>query len=124
MSKKGNGVGAGIISKFESDIEIVGDVSFSGELHLQGRINGNVVAPGESTAALYVQPRSEVVGEIRAPNLVIAGKVSGDIFSTRRLTVKANAEVVGNIHYSEMLIEEGASINGTLVALGRLDENI
>ncbi len=116
--------GAGSASLFEADIEIVGDVSFSGELYLQGRVNGNIVAPGESSASLFLQERSEVIGEIRAPIQVISGKVSGDIFSTRRVTLKSSAEVVGNIHYSEILVEQGASINGTLVALGQLEENI
>ncbi len=122
MSKKASV--AGSASLFEADIEIVGDVSFSGELYLQGRVNGNIVAPGESMASLYLQQRSEVIGEIRSPNLVVSGKVSGDIFSTRRLTLKSTAEVVGNIHYSEMLVEEGATVNGTLVTLGQLEDNI
>ncbi|PID49239.1 MAG: hypothetical protein CR991_07605 [Proteobacteria bacterium] len=122
MSKKASV--AGSASLFEADIEIVGDVSFSGELYLQGRVNGNIVAPGESMASLYLQQHSEVIGEIRSPNLVVSGKVSGDIFSTRRLTLKSTAEVVGNIHYSEMLVEEGATVNGTLVTLGQLEDNI
>lgn len=40
MAKKG----AGAASLFEADIEIVGDVSFAGELYLQGRVNGNIMA--------------------------------------------------------------------------------
>ncbi len=116
--------GAGAASLFEADIEIVGDVSFAGELYLQGRVNGNITAPGESSASLFLQEHSEVIGEIRAPMLVVSGKVSGDIFSTRRITLKSTADVVGNIHYSEILVEQGASINGTLVSLGQLEENI
>lgn len=104
-------------SLLERDIEIVGDISFSGDLYLQGRINGNVVAPLESAAALYLQEGSEVIGEIRAPSVVVAGKVSGDLLVTNRLSLKSSAEIIGNIHYTEILMEQGASVNGVLTCL-------
>ncbi|MFM2318373.1 MAG: polymer-forming cytoskeletal protein [Thiothrix sp.] len=120
MAKKG----AGAASLFEADIEIVGDVSFAGELYLQGRVNGNIMAPGESGASLFLQEHSEVNGEIRAPTLVVSGRVAGDIYSTRRVTLKSSADVVGNIHYAEILVEEGASVNGMLVSLGQAEQKL
>ena len=108
-------------SQLDADIEVVGDVSFRGELYLQGRVNGNIVAPIDSTAALYLQEGSEVTGEIRAPTIIIAGKVSGDIFASQRLTLKTSAEVAGNVHYSEIQVEQGATVNGSLMSLGRPD---
>ena len=113
--------GAGAASLFETDIEIVGDVSFGGELYLQGRVNGNLVAPNDSNASLFLQDSSEVIGEIRVPLIVVSGKVSGDIFSTRRISLKSSAEIVGNIHYAEIHVEQGASINGSLVSLRELE---
>lgn len=109
--------GAEAASLFEADIQIMGDISFAGELYLQGKVNGNIAAPSESNASLFVQEHSEVNGEIHSPLLVVSGKVSGDIFSTRRVTVRASAEVTGNIHYAELLVEQGASINGQLISL-------
>lgn len=109
-------------SLLETDIEIVGDIAFQGELYLQGKVSGNIVAPVESDAALYLQEPSQVVGEIRAPQLVIAGKVSGDIFASRRVFIKATAEITGNIHYSEIQVEGGASIDGALMALGKPED--
>ncbi len=119
MTKKNSGTGSA--SLFETDIEIVGDVSFAGELYLQGRVNGNLVAPNDSNASLFLQDNSEVIGEIRVPLLVVSGKISGDIFSTRRISLKSTAEVVGNIHYAEIHVEQGATINGSLVSLRELE---
>lgn len=94
---------AGAASLFEADIEVVGDVSFAGQLYLQGRVNSNIMAPGESGSSL-LQEHSEVNGEIRAPTLVVSGRVAGDIYSTRRFTLKSSADVVGDVrHYTEML---------------------
>ncbi|MDX9987325.1 polymer-forming cytoskeletal protein [Thiothrix unzii] len=108
-------------SVLEHSVEIVGDISFNGNLYLQGRVNGNVVAPVDSTATLYVQEGSEIVGELRAPTIVVAGKIAGDVFVSRHISLKASANVVGNIHYTELQIEEGASVNGTLTCLSATD---
>lgn len=104
-------------SLLEKDLEIVGDISFQNNLYIHGRVNGNIVAPTDSRAALYVQEDSEVIGEIRAPSIVIAGKVSGDIFVSQRLSLKASAIIVGNIHYNEIHMDQGAEINGVLSCL-------
>lgn len=109
-------------SLLEKDLEIVGDISFQNNLYIHGRVNGNIVAPLDSRAALYIQEGSEVIGEIRAPLIIVSGKVSGDIFAARRVSLKASAEVIGNIHYSEMQVEEGADTNGILTCLNSLEK--
>ncbi len=104
-------------SLLEQNVEIVGDVAFNGNLYIQGKINGNVSAPTESNAALFVQEGSEIIGEIRTPVVVVSGKVAGDIFAAQRISLRASANVVGNIHYTELQIEEGASVNGILTCM-------
>lgn len=104
-------------SLLEQNVEIVGDISFNGNLYIQGRVNGNIVAPADSSAALYIQSGSEVIGELRAPTVIVAGKIAGDVFASRRISLKAGAEVIGNIHYAELQIDEGASVNGILTYL-------
>lgn len=104
-------------SLLEKDLEIVGDISFQNNLYIHGRVNGNIVAPSDSRATLYIQEGSEVTGEIRAPVVIIAGKVSGDIFAVRRVSLKPTAQVSGNVHYVEMQMDEGAEINGNLTCL-------
>ena len=106
-------------SQFDTDISIVGDVAFHGNLYLQGRVSGNIVAPIDSNASLHLQEGSEVTGEIRAPTIIIAGKVAGDIFASVRVTLTSSANVTGNVHYSEIKVEQGATINGSLMSLGK-----
>jgi cytoskeletal protein CcmA (bactofilin family) len=104
-------------SLLEKDLEIVGDISFKNNLYIHGRVNGNVAAPIDSRATLYIQEGSEVIGEIRAPVIIVAGKISGDIFASSRLSLKSSSQVTGNIHYAEMQMEEGADTNGVLTCL-------
>lgn len=108
---------ASTASLLEKDLEIQGDIAFENNLYLHGRVNGNIIAPVEGRATLYIQEGSEVHGELRAPLIFIAGNVFGDIFCSRRLTLKTTACVNGNIHYTEMQIDEGAEINGVVACL-------
>lgn len=104
-------------SLLEKDLEITGNIAFQNNLYVHGKVNGNITAPASSRATLYIQEDSEVTGEIRAPVVIIAGKISGDIFAARRVTLKAAAQVNGNIHYAEMQVDEGAEINGSITCV-------
>ncbi|MGV6810588.1 MAG: bactofilin family protein [bacterium] len=104
-------------SFLEQDVQLTGDLSFSGALYISCNVNGNLIAPMDSEAILYVQEAAQVTGEIRVPRLVVAGKVFGDIFVPDRATIKSTAVINGDIHYSEMELATGADINGTLAVV-------
>jgi cytoskeletal protein CcmA (bactofilin family) len=104
-------------SFLEQDVQLSGDLSFSGALYISCNVNGNLIAPMDSEAILYVQEAAQVTGEIRVPRLVVAGKVFGDIFVPDRATIKSTAVINGDIHYSEMELATGADINGTLAVV-------
>jgi len=108
MSKRPNS------SFINSDVQMLGDLSFSEDLHLSGKVTGNVVAPADSNATLYIQADSIIDGEIRVPNIVILGCVIGDIFAGHYLEIASNAKVTGNINYRSMQIDLGAEVNGKL----------
>lgn len=107
-------------SLLEKDLEIVGNISFQNNLYVHGKVNGNIAAPMDSRAALYIQGDSEVIGEIRAPLVIVSGKISGDVFASRRISLKSTAQINGNIHYLEIQMDEGAEINGVLVSMNSI----
>jgi len=107
-------------SLLEKDLEIVGNVAFQNNLYVHGKVNGNISAPMDSRAALYIQADSEVTGEIRAPLVIVSGRICGDVFASRRISLKSTAQVMGNIHYSEIQMDEGAEINGVLASLNSI----
>jgi cytoskeletal protein CcmA (bactofilin family) len=109
-------------SLLEKDLEIVGNISFQNNLYVHGKVNGNIVAPTDSRAALHIQGDSEVIGEIRAPLVIVSGKISGDIFASKRISLKSTAQITGNIHYTEMQMDEGAEINGILTCVNSISD--
>jgi cytoskeletal protein CcmA (bactofilin family) len=104
-------------SFIESDVQMLGDLSFSGEFYLSGKVTGNIVAPTGSDATLYIQADSVVDGEIRVPNVIVSGCIIGDIFAEKRLEVATHAKITGNVHYMLLKIDLGAEVNGRLARL-------
>lgn len=92
---------------------IRGDVRFSGALHLDGRIEGAVLAEGEK-AVFTLSEHGQVQGEIHAPHAIINGQVQGDIHAGERLELAALARIVGDVHYRTLEMAAGAQVNGRM----------
>ena len=101
-----------LISKGTS---IVGDVHFSGDLQVEGRVKGNILVEGGNDAKLVIADKGIVEGEIRVPMVVINGKVIGNVYSSKHLELAAKAVVEGNVHYQLIEMVKGAQVNGSLV---------
>ena len=94
---------------------IKGDVEFKGGLHVDGVIHGNVLAqPGEE-CWLSVSNSGVVEGEVRVPNVLLNGRVLGDVFAVQRVELGTTAQVEGNVHYTLIEMALGAQVNGKLV---------
>jgi cytoskeletal protein CcmA (bactofilin family) len=104
-------------SILRADTKLTGDLFFSGRLHVFGSITGNIISNKDADSYLVLEQGSEVSGEIRASNILIHSQISGDIFSYNRLSLKSTAIIQGNIHYKELEMEQGATINGNLSAI-------
>lgn len=115
----GNGAasrGTAVDTLIGRQTEILGDVRFSGGLHVDGRIRGSVTAqPGDTTASLSVSDTGQVEGDVRVPNIRLNGTVNGDVSASEKLVLAAQARVTGNVHYKLLQMEPGATINGQLI---------
>ena len=106
--------GTSITTLIAQGTVIRGNVSFSGGLHVDGRIEGAVQAEG-SDATLTLSENGSVQGEVHVPNAVINGKVVGDLHIANRLELANAARVEGNIHYCVLEMNAGAQINGKMI---------
>lgn len=104
-----------------SNVVINGDVNFSGGIQIDGKVVGNVIASEQKGSIVRITDQGVVVGEIRGPNVIINGKVDGDVYSTEHLELAANAVVTGNVHYNLIEMVMGSSVNGSLVHMGELE---
>ncbi|MFP5357951.1 MAG: polymer-forming cytoskeletal protein [Gammaproteobacteria bacterium] len=95
--------------------EVLGDVRFSGGLHVDGKIKGKVVANADKNATLSVSESGSIEGNVRVPNIVLNGQVVGDVHASERIQLAARARVTGNVYYKIIQMEGGATVNGQMV---------
>lgn len=89
-----------------SDVIITGNVSASVDLHVDGRIEGDL-----SCASLVQGQESLIKGAIIAETARLAGTVDGAI-TCRDLTVQSTARINGDVTYENLTIEQGSQIEG------------
>lgn len=111
-----------IASQLEADIELVGDLSFSGLLQVKGNIYGNIISPADSEATLLIEQGATITGEIRVPYIQIKGKVTGNVFASNRINIKAGSTIIGDVHYNEIELDQGAHLSGHLISIVDTEE--
>ncbi|RLA20008.1 MAG: cell shape determination protein CcmA [Gammaproteobacteria bacterium] len=97
--------------------EIVGDVTFSGGLHIDGVVKGNVTGTEDSDAVLTLSELGSIEGEVRVPVIILNGAIKGDVFASERVELASKARVTGNVSYNLIEMAVGAEVNGKLAHL-------
>lgn len=113
--KGGRGRRARIETLVGPQTEVHGDIRFSGGLHVDGTVKGNVVADADGEAVLTVSQAGCIEGEVRVPTVVLDGRVNGDVHAAERVELAAHARVTGNVYYNLIEMSVGAAVNGKLV---------
>jgi len=103
----GNGTMAGSsFSVLGPDIAINGDLTATADLHVDGRIDGDI-----KCAALVQGEPSEITGAVVAQSVRVAGRIRGSI-TAGALVILKTARIEGDITYGALTIEEGAQVDG------------
>jgi len=93
----------------------------SGVIRIDGRFSGTVDIDGH----VILGETGLVSGEIRADSALFAGKYQGNLFIRGTLHMTATAVLTGAIETGKLIIDEGATINGTCnVTNGVVQEKI
>jgi len=106
---------AGKTTMIAQGTELKGDIVFEGGLLVEGCIRGNVTAEPGSDALLRLSEVGRIDGEINVPNVVINGKVTGNVFSSGHVELAAKAVVNGDVHYNLIEMVMGSEVNGSLL---------
>jgi cytoskeletal protein CcmA (bactofilin family) len=91
-----------------------GDVTFTGGLRIDGRVQGNVVAANSEPSTLVLSEQAKVDGEIRVSHMVINGTVNGPLIANDYVELQPKARVVGDVTYKTLEMHVGAVIQGRL----------
>lgn len=91
------------------DTEFRGTVGFTGELQLNGRLEGEILS---EDGTLIIGDTALVKADIRAKRVIVRGQVFGNILARERLELVGSARVVGDVQTGALAIEQGAVFIG------------
>ena len=93
---------------------IVGEIKSDGDFRIDGTLEGNLTIKGK----VIIGAAGVIKGNIDASNADIEGTISGQLKVIKILTVKATANISGDVVVGKLSIEPGATFNATCVMKG------
>ena len=90
-------------------LTVKGQISGDEDLQIDGKVEGSITLKGQR---LTVGQNGEVVSDVRARDVIVYGKVRGNLFAEDRIEVKKDGSVIGNITGGRVSIEDGAYLKG------------
>jgi cytoskeletal protein CcmA (bactofilin family) len=88
---------------------IKGEISGSESLYIDGRIEGKIVMP---ESRVTIGRNGKVDASIQAREVVIMGKVTGNVECSDRVDIRAEGSVNGDISTCRISVEDGAALKG------------
>ncbi|PZU50614.1 MAG: cell shape determination protein CcmA [Sphingomonas sp.] len=106
VSQPARAAAGGSFSVLGADVVISGNITAGVDLHLDGRVDGDV------TCASLVQGAGSVIrGAVTAETARLAGTVDGSI-NAKELVIQASARITGDVTYEKLTIEPGGQVDG------------
>jgi len=94
-------------SVLAADLRITGEITSSGAIDLLGQIDGTLAA-----RSLVVGTEGRFTGTVTADTVEVKGRLDGKVTSDA-FTMRASAQVTADVVYQTVIIESGATIEGS-----------
>ncbi len=105
MQKEKTADSTSLVSK---DVRIEGEIEGPENLHVEGYIKGAIALSGD----IFVGNTGIVEADVEAKNIVIQGKVNGNITALKQLEIHPSGRLIGDCMATSIDIKEGAVFEG------------
>src|SRR4051812_35475388 len=99
------------VAHIGKSVLVKGELSGSEDLYLDGEVEGSIDLQEHS---LTIGPHGRVRANVKARDVVVHGKVDGNIHGTERVELKRSAVLMGDISTQRIVIEDGAFFKGAI----------
>ena len=96
------------LNTFAQDTKIIGNIESDGDIRLDGTLEGFLNCKGR----VVIGPDAKIKGKIYARNVEVLGYVEGEITAVDLLSLKATANIKGDLIMGKFSVEPGARFTG------------
>jgi cytoskeletal protein CcmA (bactofilin family) len=101
-------VSAGLVGHLYKGSRVSGQLNFQGPARIDGLVDGEIHCQG----ALTIGESAEIKAKITAQQVVVHGKVEGNVSAKEKIELIAPARLIGNIDAPKLVITEGVLFEG------------
>lgn len=98
-------------ARLGASLEIKGQITGSEDLQIDGKVDGPISLHGHE---LTVGSTAVLHSEIHAGELIVSGKVVGNVHARGRVDIKRDGSIIGDISSARISIEDGAHFKGRI----------
>jgi cytoskeletal protein CcmA (bactofilin family) len=99
------------IATIGKSVIVRGELSGSEDLYVDGEVEGSISLKGQS---LTIGPNGRVRANLEARNVIVHGRVDGNITASDRVDLRKSASLTGDVSTARVAIEDGAYFKGTI----------
>ena len=115
--KRANKIDSRIDTLVGAETSVIGDMTFSGGLRVDGTIHGNVSEQPGSPSTIILSEHGRIEGSVTAAKIVLNGEVIGPVKAAQFIELQTKARITGDLQYKSLEMHTGAVIDGKLVHL-------
>lgn len=90
------------------NVLIDGDITGKTDLRIAGKVHGSVIIDGE----LILEKLGIIEGDVKCGAAILAGVIKGNVDCKKKLVLQDNAKILGNVKVEQLVIDEGAILQG------------
>jgi cytoskeletal protein CcmA (bactofilin family) len=88
---------------------IKGEITGTESLYIDGKVEGSINLPGNRVT---VGRNGNVIASVVAREIVVLGKIRGNVTATDRIDIRAEGALTGDVTAARISIEDGAFFKG------------
>lgn len=109
LTKKNTSNMDNIVGLLGKGTDFEGKLAFEGTLRIDGKFKGEIITKG----VLVIGEGAVVNAEVEADTIIVRGDVHGNLKAKKKIEIKDNGKLYGNINTPSLIIDEGVIFEGT-----------
>jgi cytoskeletal protein CcmA (bactofilin family) len=99
------------VARLGASLQIKGDITGTEDLQIDGKVDGPISLRGHK---LTIGSTALLSSEIDTGEVIICGKVVGNLHASDRVDIKKDGSVIGDVSTARISIEDGAHFKGRI----------